>query len=125
MGLRLGKFPCRERHKIWEEQMVFWQTDKLKLDPFRPGIASRAAIGDSLIMVCMEIEAGREDSGHLHPFDQCGMVLEGRIEMFVGDEARVLEAHDSYFIPAGVRHGWKTLAQPVKLLDICPKQQAG
>jgi hypothetical protein len=28
--------------------------------------------------------------------------------MFIGDERRVLEAMEIYFIPAGVIHGWKT-----------------
>lgn len=105
--------------------MTFWQIDNLKLDPFRPGIMSRAEIGRDLVMVCMEIEAGKEDTGHVHDFDQCGMVLEGRLEMFVGEERRVLAAHDGYFIPAGVRHGWKTFEAPVKLLDVCRRQPAG
>lgn len=105
--------------------MAFWHADTAELQEFRPGIMSRAAIGHDLIMVCMEIGAGKEDAGHVHTFDQCGVIIEGRLEMFVGEERRVLAAHDCYFIPAGERHGWKTFEAPVKLLDICPKQPAG
>ena len=101
--------------------MAFWNVGALELEEFRPGIWSRAEIGDTLIMVCMEIGAGKEDSGHTHPFDQCGMVLEGKIEMFVGQERRLLGSHETYFIPSGEQHGWKTFDQPVKILDVCAK----
>jgi quercetin dioxygenase-like cupin family protein len=73
-------------------------------------------------MVCMRIDKGKEDTGHEHPFDQCGIVLEGRIEMFIGQERRLLTPNDCYFIPSGLRHGWKTLDQPVKILDISSKR---
>jgi len=83
---------------------------------------SKAEIGNDLIMVCMQIDQGKEDNGHEHPFDQCGIVLEGRIEMFIGQERRLLTANECYFVPSGERHGWKTFDQPVKILDVSPKQ---
>jgi len=72
-------------------------------------------------MVCMQIASGKENTGHEHSFDQCGVVLEGQIEMFVGQEDRLLNANDCYFIPSGRRHGWKTFGKPVKLLDVSSK----
>jgi quercetin dioxygenase-like cupin family protein len=103
--------------------MSFWtNAGRLDLTEFRPGIRSKAEIGGSLIMACMEIGPGLEDTGHRHPFDQCGLVLEGRIEMFVGDERRVLEASNAYFIPADVLHGCKTFDEPAKILDVSAKQ---
>ncbi len=86
---------------------------------------SKAEIGHTLIMVCMQIDGEKEDPGHVHSFDQCGMVLEGRIEMIVGQERRLLCADECYFIPAGAQHGWKTFDKPVRLLDICPQQPQG
>jgi quercetin dioxygenase-like cupin family protein len=71
----------------------------------------------------MEIGAGKEGTGHKHPFDQCGIVIEGKIEMFIGKERKLLKPNESYFIPSGERHGWKTLDNPVKVLDISLKQQ--
>lgn len=101
--------------------MAFWNLDTLQLEAFRPGIMSKAEIGENLIMVCMQIDPEKEDTGHEHTFDQCGIVIEGQIEMFVGREHRLLNANETYFIPAGERHGWKTFAKPVKLLDISQK----
>jgi len=83
---------------------------------------SKAEIGENLIMVCMEIGPRKEDTGHEHPFDQCGVVITGQIEMFIGNDRHTLNSNESYFIPAGVRHGWKTLNEPVRLLDVSVKQ---
>ena len=102
--------------------MAFWNLDVLKLEQFRPGIMSRAETGSNLIMVCMEISPGREDSGHAHPFDQCGIVIDGEIEMFVKGEHKILKQNETYFIPSGERHGWKTMEKGVKILDISLKQ---
>ena len=103
--------------------MGFWNNvNRLDLQDFRPGIQSRAEFGDRLVMACMEIAPGREDAGHQHPFEQCGIVLEGKIEMFIGDERRVLGAMETYFIPAGAIHGWKTFDLPARILDVSAKQ---
>ena len=102
--------------------MTFWNLGNLQLEEFRPGILSKAEIGDNLIMVCMEIEAKKEDTGHKHNFDQCGIVLDGQIEMYVGEERKLLNPNETYFIPSGVEHGWKTFDTPVKLLDVSLKE---
>ncbi len=102
--------------------MAFWNLDDMGLEEFRPGIMSKAEIGKNLIMVCMEIAPAMEDSGHEHPFDQCGIVLEGRIEMFVEEDRRTLSANQCYFIPSGKRHGWKTFDIVAKVLDVSLKQ---
>ena len=102
--------------------MAFWNLDTIKLEEFRPGILSKAEIGDNLIMVCMEIDPDKEDTGHVHDHDQCGLVLEGKIEMFIGDDRKLLNANEAYFIPSGVQHGWKTSDKLVRLLDVSLKQ---
>jgi mannose-6-phosphate isomerase-like protein (cupin superfamily) len=102
--------------------MAFWELRDLDLEAFRPGIMSKAEIGEDLILAYMEIGPEQEDAGHEHDYDQCGIVLEGRVEMFVDDERRLLRPNEAYFIPSGRRHGWKTFDQMVRLLDITPAQ---
>jgi len=101
--------------------MTFWNLGTLELEEFRPGILSKAEFGDNLIMVCMEIEAEKEDTGHKHNFDQCGIVLSGQIEMYIGEERKLLNPNESYFIPSRVQHGWKTFERSVRLFDISLK----
>jgi quercetin dioxygenase-like cupin family protein len=102
--------------------MAFWDLSALQLKEFRPGIMSVAEMGENLVMVCMEIGPGMEDTGHSHPFDQCGLVLQGEVEMFVDEERRVLRQGEAYFLPAGRRHGWKTFQGSVRILDVSMKQ---
>jgi mannose-6-phosphate isomerase-like protein (cupin superfamily) len=102
--------------------MSFSDLAILQLEELRPGILFKAGIEDNLIMVCMQIVGSEmEDTGHVHPFDQCGVVLEGQIEMFAGKSRQVLTANECYFIPAGELHGWKTFSEPVKILDMSLK----
>jgi len=103
--------------------MGFWdRIDTLSLLDFRPGVRSRAQVGENLVMALMEIGPGKEDTGHQHPFEQCGVVIGGRIEMFVAEERRVLGPLETYFVPAGVFHGWKTSGVPARILDVSSKQ---
>jgi quercetin dioxygenase-like cupin family protein len=103
--------------------MTIWtDINKVSLQEFRPGIRSRAELGNRLAMAVMEIGPGMEDKGHRHPFEQCGIVTEGEIEMMIAGERRVLRPMDAYFIPGDVIHGWKTFGAPVKIMDVSAKQ---
>lgn len=102
--------------------MGFWDLKTLKLDEFRPGIWSKLESGKNLTMAVMEIASNKEGTAHDHPFDQCGIVLEGEIEMAIGEEKKLLKPMGTYFIPAGVKHNWKTNSSSAKILDIVVKQ---
>jgi quercetin dioxygenase-like cupin family protein len=105
-----------------EEQMGFWNLRTLKLEEFRPGIFSKVEGGANLTMTFMEISPNKEGTEHQHPFDQCGVVVEGEIEMSIGEEKRLLKPMETYFIPAGISHNWKTAQSSTKILDIVLKQ---
>jgi quercetin dioxygenase-like cupin family protein len=102
--------------------MGFWDLKALKLDEFRPGIWSKLESGTNLTMAFMEIAPDKEGSAHVHPFDQCGVVIEGEIEMSVGEEKKLLRSMETYFIPSGIKHNWKTFTVPAKILDVVAKQ---
>jgi len=102
--------------------MTFWNLKTLKLEEFRPGIWSKIESGKHLTMAIMEISLDKEGAAHNHPYDQCGIVLEGEIEMSVGEEKKVLRPMETYFIPAGVKHNWKTSGLGAKILDVVVKQ---
>ena len=102
--------------------MGFWDLKTLTLEEFRPGILSKIESGSSLTMACMKISANKEGVAHEHPFDQCGMVVEGEIEMSIGEEKKLLSPMETYFISAGVKHNWKTTVLSAKILDVVVKQ---
>ncbi len=102
--------------------MAFWDLKTLELDEFRPGIRSKLESGTNLTMAFMEIAPNKEGNAHDHPFDQCGIVIEGEIEMSVGEEKKLVTPMETYFIPAGIKHNWKTMSLSAKILDIVVKQ---
>jgi len=102
--------------------MGFWDIKTLKLDEFRPGISSKIESGKNLTMAVMEIAPNKEGIAHDHPFDQCGIVVKGEIEMLIGEEKKWLKPMDTYFIPAGIKHNWKTTVLSAKILDVVVKQ---
>ena len=102
--------------------MAFWNLKTLQLDEFRPGIRSKIESGTNVTMAFMEIAPDKEGTAHDHPFDQCGVVIEGEIEMSVGQEKKLLRPMETYFIPAGIRHNWKTSSSAAKILDVVGKQ---
>jgi len=104
--------------------MPFFDFSQLPLKDFRPGIKSFAQVGEQLILVVMTIESGMRDNGHAHPFDQCGLVLEGVFSLTIGVEARTLGPGQGYFVPAGIPHGWSAEAGPVKIMDVSAKPPA-
>jgi len=102
--------------------MGFWNLRTLKLEEFRPGIWSKIESGKNLTMAVMEIAPNKEGMAHEHPFDQCGIVVEGEIEMSIGEEKKLLRPMETYFISAGVKHNWKTTVLSAKILDVVVKQ---
>lgn len=104
--------------------MPFFDFPSLTLRDFRPGIRSAAHLGEQLILAVMTIEAGMKDGGHIHPFDQCGFILDGSLAMTIGEETRIMGPGQGYFIPAGVSHGWSAGSRPVTLVDISPRTPA-
>ena len=102
--------------------MGFWDLKTLKLEEFRPGIFSKVEAGSNLVMAIMEINSMKEGAEHSHPFDQCGIVVAGEIEISIGEEKRLLKPMETYFIPAGISHNWKTAQSSAKILDIVLKQ---
>jgi quercetin dioxygenase-like cupin family protein len=104
-----------------KQKMGFWNLRTLELSEFRPGILSKAEEGSNLTMAFMEIAPGQEGKEHHHPFDQCGIVVEGEIEISIGEEKKLLGPMESYFIPAGIPHSWKTTHSTAKILDVVLK----
>jgi len=102
--------------------MAFWDLKTLKLDEFRPGICTKIEDGTNLRMALMRIDAEKEGPPHDHPFDQCGVVVEGEIQMSIGEDTRLVKAMEAYLIPAGITHSWKTLRRSATILDVTANQ---
>jgi quercetin dioxygenase-like cupin family protein len=88
----------------------------------RPDLAGRVYEGDNVTLVRWEFAPGTPRTGmHVHAeHEQFGMVLQGEIEMQIGEEVVRLGAGDLFWCPANVPHG-RTLVlgdTPAHVLDV-------
>ena len=85
--------------------------------PFPPSkVKTHALKSDRGLMVFFEILEDMELPPHSHKA-QWGTVLDGQIELTIGDKTRIYRPGDSYNIPAGVVHSGKIPAG-TKVIDV-------
>ncbi|NOT01435.1 MAG: cupin domain-containing protein [Phycisphaerales bacterium] len=79
-----------------------------------PGLSGRILKGDCGWIIFMTADRDVLVPTHHHGA-QWGLVIEGRMELTLGDQCRVYERGETHFIPAGVDHqallyaGWRGL----------------
>jgi quercetin dioxygenase-like cupin family protein len=83
-----------------------------------PGFAMQSVTGGKLMANWVTIEPHREMPRHQHPHEQLGIMLDGALELTIGDETRLLRAGDAYTIPPHLPHHARTLDEGCVVLDI-------
>jgi quercetin dioxygenase-like cupin family protein len=82
------------------------------------GVTMRPLAGEHVMMSYVEFIPNCEVPMHSHPHEQLGVVMEGELEMQIGDERRTIKPGDVYAIPGGVPHGARSGAGPARVLDV-------
>ncbi len=83
-----------------------------------PGVHIYTTAGNEVMLSLVEFEPHSVVEWHEHPHEQAGLLLEGELEFFIGDERQVLRPGDMWRIPGGVRHKAVAGPQPVRALDV-------
>jgi len=73
-----------------------------------PGVEVRVVAGERLMTCWISLDPDTDLPLHEHPNEQIGVVLDGEIEVTVGEETRRLGPGGAYAVPSGVRHGGRT-----------------
>lgn len=82
-------------------------------DPSRLVVA-----GDLMKVGIVTLQAGEEPEPHFHPNEeQFVLILEGRLQMMVGDETETVGPGDLVHIPRNVLHGIKVVEGPMVWLN--------
>jgi mannose-6-phosphate isomerase-like protein (cupin superfamily) len=111
-----------------KEEDMFIDWEKLIPVELAPGAIQRQVELDGLFVALQEFSQPTDPSRpwklHSHPHQQAGQVLEGVIELRIGDETYVLKEGDAYCIPSNAEHGVRVL-KPLKLLGfyVCPSSE--
>lgn len=71
-----------------------------------PGVRIKTLVhGATTLMAEFHLDAGHELPAHVHPHEQTGYLVRGRIRLRIGDQVRELTAGDAWCVPGGVEHG--------------------
>ena len=98
--------------------MPFIDVNKIPAQEVVPGCRLRTPYGQNLMLSYLEMEEGAEIPLHHHPHEQGGMLLEGKLELTIGDEVRVCEPGAMFLIPPDVPHRAVAVEGPVRVLDV-------
>ncbi len=83
-----------------------------------PGVDIHTLAGQQMMLSLVEFAPRAVVERHSHPHEQMGLLLEGELEFFVGEEHYVARPGDLWRIPGGVEHGVIAGDQPAKALDV-------
>jgi mannose-6-phosphate isomerase-like protein (cupin superfamily) len=98
--------------------------------PWRPGYRNFVLAGRDQGLDCIAgysvIEPGAGAPLHAHEgVDEIFILLEGALDLRLGDERRVVEANHTIAIPAGVRHSFVAVGpSPVRMFTFMPRNRA-
>ncbi len=94
--------------------------DLQKIPPITPvpGCRMRTPFGNNLMLSYLEMDPGAEVPLHHHPHEQGGILIEGRLQLTIGDETRIVAPGAMFLIPPNVPHRAVALDGPVRVLDV-------
>lgn len=97
--------------------MSFININDLKAREVAPGFFGKFMHSDKMSIAYWEAKQGSEIPFHQHIHEMIVNVIEGRLELTVGDETRILEFGNVAFIPGNVPHCAKALTD-CKIIDV-------
>lgn len=98
--------------------MYFHNRENRTAHELVPGIDARTYWGEKMLVAMVDLEANAHLPRHSHPHEQVGTILEGKMEMTIADETKILQPGDVYIIPGGVEHEARTFDAPVRVMDV-------
>ena len=97
--------------------MTYISLHNIQEKEIAPGYRARFVHGDKLTLAYWDVDSGAEMPEHSHPHEQMANVLEGKFELTVDGESRILEPGQVAVILSNVPHGGKAIT-PCRLLDV-------
>lgn len=98
--------------------MPFSQVPDLPERELAPGVRTRLVWGERIMLSFLDMAPHSTVPEHAHVHEQMGVVLEGELELQIGEERRLLGPNDTYLIPSQVRHAAWTHERACRLLDV-------
>jgi quercetin dioxygenase-like cupin family protein len=100
-----------------EVVMPFFSFNDSRYKEVAPGVRMRSAHLSNTMLTYFELEPGACMPSHKHPHEQVTLVIEGEMELTVGDETHILKCGEGATVPPNVEHKAVILSQLVKAVD--------
>ena len=85
------------------------------------GVARKTLVfGTSTLMTEFRLDGGSKLPPHAHEHEQTGVLVKGRLRLYIGDEAYDVEPGDSWCIAGGVEHGADAIEDAVAVEVFSP-----
>lgn len=94
------------------------KVDELPEIELAPGLHSRPLVGLDMLASFVRYQPHSVAPLHAHSEEQIFIVLEGELEITVGDVVRLVRAGEAAHIPPWVPHTVRSLGQPAYQLDV-------
>ena len=98
--------------------MPFYQVSEIEPFELLPGLRIRAPFGENLMLSYLEFDRDAVVPFHSHPHEQGGIVLQGKIELTIGDDARTVGPGALYIVPPNTPHRAAAVDGPAAVLDV-------
>ena len=96
--------------------MAFVDLDSLAVREPVPGYRAVFVHAENMTLAYWEVEAGAALPEHSHPHEQISSVVEGRFELRIAGESRILDSGTAAVIPSGTPHGGRAITR-CRLID--------
>lgn len=81
------------------------------------GITVKSVHLDSVMMTYMEFEPNTDLPEHAHPHEQITMIHQGKLEMTVDGQTKIMQKGDVVIVPSNKTHSARTLEEPTIAVD--------
>jgi quercetin dioxygenase-like cupin family protein len=103
--------------------MPFINLNDLQVKEPAPGFKAVFVHSEKMTVAYWNVESGAELPEHSHPHEQIANVIDGKFELLVGEERRIIEPGEAAVIPSNVVHGGRAVTA-CRLIDIfCPVRE--
>lgn len=91
--------------------------EEIKEKEIAKGILGKYVHGENMTLGWLKIKAGSELPAHQHPHEQISMMIEGKMDFYVGEEKCILEPGVIKVIPSNTPH-WAYAHTDSILIDV-------
>jgi quercetin dioxygenase-like cupin family protein len=84
--------------------MFFSFPEDFKERELAPGIVLRLVWGEHVMLSYATFQPNSTVPAHSYPHEQTGIIVEGELELTIGNESRVCRKGDAFTIPGNIEH---------------------